>query len=53
MPREEHLMGLLYSLSQIRGERSGRRGGVVLWDVREVCGCRMLIFLCCSQLEVL
>ena len=46
-------MGLLYSLSQIRGERSGRRGGVVLWDVTEVCGCQRLIFLCCSQLEVL
>jgi hypothetical protein len=46
-------MGLLYSLSQIRGERSVKRGGVVLWDVKEVCGCQMLIFLCCSQLEVL
>jgi hypothetical protein len=30
MPQEEHLMGLLYSLYQIRGERSGRKGGVVL-----------------------
>jgi hypothetical protein len=53
MPQEEHLMGLLYSLCQIHGERSGRRGGVVLWDVTEVCGCQRLIFLCCSQLGVL